>query len=93
MDADIKSWRERPLEQAYPYLIIDATYLHIRVRPIANKLDRRGLQCPVATPGRLHQTAHIDLHHSKSESPVDLSVRSDFEAMHHSIDCQQAKVQ
>ncbi len=30
LDADIKIWRERPLDQAYPYLIIDATYLHIR---------------------------------------------------------------
>jgi transposase-like protein len=30
LDADIKVWRERPLEQAYPYLIIDATYLYIR---------------------------------------------------------------
>ena len=30
IDADIKAWRERPLEQAYPYLIIDATYLYIR---------------------------------------------------------------
>ena len=30
LDEDINAWRERPLEQAYPYLIIDATYLHIR---------------------------------------------------------------
>ncbi|MDE2697542.1 MAG: IS256 family transposase [Gemmatimonadota bacterium] len=30
LDADIKAWRERPLEQDYPYLIIDATYLYIR---------------------------------------------------------------
>ena len=30
LDADINAWRERPLEQAYPYLIIDATYLYIR---------------------------------------------------------------
>ena len=30
LDADIKAWRQRPLEQAYPYLIIDATYLYIR---------------------------------------------------------------
>ena len=30
LDADIKAWRQRPLEQGYPYLIIDATYLHIR---------------------------------------------------------------
>ena len=30
LDADIKAWRARPLEQAYPYLIIDATYLYIR---------------------------------------------------------------
>ena len=30
LDADIKAWRDRPFEQAYPYLIIDATYLHIR---------------------------------------------------------------
>ena len=32
LDADINAWRARPLEQAYPYLIIDATYLHIRSR-------------------------------------------------------------
>ena len=30
LDADINAWRGRPFEQAYPYLIIDATYLHIR---------------------------------------------------------------
>ena len=30
LDADIKAWRARPLEQAYPYLFIDATYLYIR---------------------------------------------------------------
>ena len=30
LDADIKAWRGRSLEQGYPYLIIDATYLHIR---------------------------------------------------------------
>jgi len=30
LDADINAWRARPLEQDYPYLIIDATYLHIR---------------------------------------------------------------
>lgn len=30
LDADIQAWRDRPLEQAYPYLIIDATYLYIR---------------------------------------------------------------
>ena len=30
LDADINAWRERSLDQAYPYLIIDATYLHIR---------------------------------------------------------------
>ena len=30
LDADINAWRERHLEQAYPYLIIDATYLYIR---------------------------------------------------------------
>ncbi len=32
LDADINAWRERSLDQAYPYLIIDATYLHIRSR-------------------------------------------------------------
>ena len=32
LDADIQAWRERPLEQDYSYLIIDATYLHIRTR-------------------------------------------------------------
>ncbi len=30
LDADIQAWQARPLEQAYPYLIIDATYLYIR---------------------------------------------------------------
>ncbi len=32
LDTDINAWRERPLEQAYPYLIIDATYLYSRSR-------------------------------------------------------------
>ncbi len=32
LDEDINAWRERSLDQAYPYLIIDATYLHIRSR-------------------------------------------------------------
>jgi len=30
LDVDIQAWRDRPLEQDYPYLIIDATYLYIR---------------------------------------------------------------
>ena len=30
LDADIQAWQARSLEQAYPYLIIDATYLYIR---------------------------------------------------------------
>ena len=30
LDEGINAWRERSLDQAYPYLIIDATYLHIR---------------------------------------------------------------
>lgn len=30
LDEDINAWRARALDQAYPYLIIDATYLHIR---------------------------------------------------------------
>lgn len=30
LDEDIQAWRQRPLEQDYPYLIIDATYLYIR---------------------------------------------------------------
>ena len=30
LDADIQAWQARSLEQAYPYLIIAATYLYIR---------------------------------------------------------------
>jgi putative transposase len=31
LDTDLKSWRERRLEVAYPYLIVDARYEHVRV--------------------------------------------------------------
>jgi putative transposase len=31
LDADLKSWRERALTMAYPYLIVDARYEHVRV--------------------------------------------------------------
>ena len=31
LDADLKAWRERPLEGAYPYLVVDARYEHARV--------------------------------------------------------------
>lgn len=30
LDADIEAWRTRPLDQAYPYLMVDARYEHIR---------------------------------------------------------------
>jgi putative transposase len=31
LDADLAAWRERRLEVAYPYLIVDARYEHVRV--------------------------------------------------------------
>jgi putative transposase len=31
LDADLRAWRERRLEVAYPYLIVDARYEHVRV--------------------------------------------------------------
>ena len=31
LDTDLKSWRERRLQVAYPYLIVDARYEHVRV--------------------------------------------------------------
>ena len=31
LDADLKAWRERRLEVAYPYLLVDARYEHVRV--------------------------------------------------------------
>ena len=30
LDAEIEAWRNRPLTQCYPYLIVDARYEHIR---------------------------------------------------------------
>lgn len=30
LDADLAAWRERPLDIAYPYLIVDARYEHVR---------------------------------------------------------------
>jgi len=31
LDADLKAWRERRLEVAYPYFLVDARYEHVRV--------------------------------------------------------------
>ena len=31
LDAELAAWRERPLAAAYPYLVIDARYEHVRV--------------------------------------------------------------
>jgi putative transposase len=31
LDAELRAWRERPLETAYPYLTVDARYEHVRV--------------------------------------------------------------
>jgi putative transposase len=31
LDEDLRAWRERPLEVAYPYLTVDARYEHVRV--------------------------------------------------------------
>lgn len=31
LDAELKTWRERPLEVAYPYLTVDARYEHVRL--------------------------------------------------------------
>src|SRR5690606_12377792 len=30
LDGDLKAWRERPLDAAYPYLVVDARYEHVR---------------------------------------------------------------
>jgi putative transposase len=31
LDEELAAWRERPLEMAYPYLMVDARYEHVRV--------------------------------------------------------------
>lgn len=31
LEAQIEAWRQRPLTQPYPYLIVDARYEHVRV--------------------------------------------------------------
>ena len=31
LDEELQAWRERPLEMAYPYLMVDARYEHVRV--------------------------------------------------------------
>jgi transposase-like protein len=31
LDGQLQAWRERPLTQAYPYLVVDARYEHVRV--------------------------------------------------------------
>jgi len=32
LDAQVKAWRERPLDGAYPYVWVDAKYLNVRVK-------------------------------------------------------------
>jgi transposase-like protein len=31
LDTQLQAWRERPLTQAYPYLVVDARYEHVRM--------------------------------------------------------------
>ena len=66
LDADINAWRGRPLEQAYPYLIIDATYLHIR------SLGQVASEAVLIVSG-ISQTGHrdilaIDVAHTETEA-------------------------
>ena len=66
LDADINAWRGRPLEQAYPYLIIDATYLHIR------SLGQVASEAILIVSG-ISQTGHrdilaIDVAHTETEA-------------------------
>ena len=66
LDADIKAWRERPLEQAYPYLIIDATYLHIRSR---GQVASEGVLIVSGISGSGHRDIlSIDVAHTETEA-------------------------
>src|SRR5690625_7193571 len=31
LDEELQAWRERPLEMAYPYVMVEARYEHVRV--------------------------------------------------------------
>ena len=66
LDADIKAWRARPLEQAYPYLIIDATYLHIRS---SGQVATQGVLIVSGIAGSGHRDIlSIDVAHTETEA-------------------------
>ena len=66
LDADIKAWRERPLEQDYPYLIIDATYLHIRS---GGQVVSEGVLIVTGISGSGHRDIlSLDVAHTETEA-------------------------
>ena len=66
LDADIKAWRERPLEQAYPYLIIDATYLYIRS---GGQVSSEGVLIVIGIAESGHRDIlSIDVAHTETEA-------------------------
>ena len=66
LDADIKAWRQRPLEQAYPYLIIDATYLYIRS---GGQVSSEGVLIVIGIAESGHRDIlSIDVAHTETEA-------------------------
>ena len=66
LDADIKAWRARPLEQDYPYLIIDATYLYIRS---GGQVASQGVLIVTGISGSGHRDIlSIDVAHTETEA-------------------------
>ena len=66
LDADIKAWRQRPLEQAYPYLIIDATYLYIRS---GGQVNSEGVLIVIGIAESGHRDIlSIDVAHTETEA-------------------------
>ena len=66
LDQDIQAWRDRPLDQEYPYLIIDATYLYIRT---GGKVVSKGVLIVTGVSQSGHrEVLALEVAHSETEA-------------------------
>src|SRR5690625_695136 len=69
IDEELEAWRNRPLEVAYPYLLVDARYEHVRV---AGRVTSQGVLVVMGVrEDGLREILAVDVADSESEATYD----------------------
>jgi putative transposase len=74
LDEELSAWRNRPLEAAYPYLVVDARYEHVRV---AGRVTSQGVLVVMGVrEDGYREVLAVDVADSESEATYDELFRS-----------------